>query len=556
MSAKLIFDPTTGELIVAEKSAADQRQTQAPFFEIRKPREAQSPAIELALRSDNVRIQLDMLHALTAAGGDYNRFTLQVLPLLQHENYTLREAALEALTHTGYAADCKPTLESFLQSPNLQLRKDTLRLCRNWGVEVRPLASLVLQTVLHENPQLREAALAALETVGFHASILPLAERLLLHGSAEQRILLLQALQRCGATAAAALPLVLQRLNDQHDEVVEQAIVTFRAIGFHASGLREVVRLLGHANRRKRLHMLELLHASGRQAQAAAAGVLSLMVDDDDNVALLAWKTLDVIGYCEALLKPLEALRHHPDWAVRSKVLDRVEAYGAEAGSAASLVAAMMGDSDYAVREKAERLFRRLGFRHDVLPEIQRLLRNPNWEARLLVLKALREMGPSAVTTAAAVATKLEDKNPDVAAMAHAALKSIGYHEAAQPVFKKLIRQLRQDRKLMLISCLKHYGPTAQDCLECIVTALGDRDGVVRDAAVEAFVTIGYDDAVLPQLQKLSKDYAPEIRLSLVQALAACGQSAHSARTILQTCQDDKHWDVARAARDALSALP
>ena len=64
-----------------------------------------------------------------------------------------------------------------------------------------------------------------------------------------------------GARAASVSGLVILRLDDPEKNVRDEAAASLERIGFHASALEEIKRLLNHNNVDRRIEMLRLLGA-------------------------------------------------------------------------------------------------------------------------------------------------------------------------------------------------------------------------------------------------------------------------------------------------------
>ncbi len=309
MGQKLIFDPETGELLVSETL------TKSPFSlggqslakgDDGTPASRIYPELARALESGNSRFQQDTLEMLAAAGPAYVSLFPLVIPYLKATDPELQKSAEKALVRLGFDLASRNSISTLLQGEDNDLRLRLIKLCTFWGQQARGLSQSLAKLLGDDCTRIREAASKALAATGFHASALPIVERLMRHGNEMQRIALLQTLAGCAGTATSALPMVVSRLNDKNGRVVAGAAQAFRQIGFHASSYKEIQRILGHAEAERRCLMLELLADAGIKAVITAPIVFPLIADDDERVKRLAWRALDALGYNDGLLKPME----------------------------------------------------------------------------------------------------------------------------------------------------------------------------------------------------------------------------------------------------------
>jgi len=215
----------------------------------------------------------------------------------------------------------------------------------------------------------------------------------------------------------------------------------------------------------------------------------------------------------------------------------------------------MMADRDSTLRARAARILAKCGAPAAALPALRKLLRDERAEVRLQALSALAGAGEASAPAAKLILERVEDADADVARAAAAGFAAVGAVAGNVAEVARILHNRRQDRRLLILSTLRGMGAEAAAALPLVTAAMGDADWLVRDAACEAFLAIGFHESCLPEVRRLIGHQDRNYRLAVIKALGACGMNAAAAKDFLQKRVEDADAEVGRAAREALKAV-
>jgi HEAT repeat protein len=198
---------------------------------------------------------------------------------------------------------------------------------------------------------------------------------------------------------------------------------------------------------------------------------------------------------------------HDPDRSVRLAAVEFLEMLDEGARPAIPALAQALGDSDSFVRWAAARTMFRLGpderevippalarrFREVVVPALAHNVQDPDVDARLAVLRALRKYAPYAAGAVPALiqATQVGDAESRVEAIR--ALEPAVPRNAAGPAVKALVAGLKSPDvsvRQAAAPALGNLGAAATAAIPALRAALEDPDEDVRRLASEALLTI------------------------------------------------------------------
>ena len=475
------------------------------------------------------------------------------MDLLGNADALLAESALEAAAKIGFHAALVPQLQRQLgiQSP-LQLR--TLRLLEQYGPQATILADSVAPLLEHPSKDVAAGACAALASIGLTPGALRELASLIRHRDPAPRLRCVQVLGTLAARAAKAAGLVVLRLDDPVEVVRIEARTALLRIGFQPAAVDEISRMLNHSKVERRLEMLDILGRYGSAALPASSLVVDLLRHERPDVREAASHALKVIGMDDSCLRAIQALAHHPAHEMRSTALSLLEECSSGPETAALLLS-LMADRDVGVRERAAAALSRHGILPSMLPGLRKLLRDERWEVRCLSLAMLERAGEHARPALRLIAERMEDARAEVARAAASAFRAVGYAPFCLPDIERLLAHRKQDKRLMALNVLQCAGAAAVDALPLVTRCLGDKDWVVRGAACETFIAIGFHDSCLPEVRRLIQHQDREFRLAVIRALGACGMTAAAASGFLSARQSDNDAEVGRAAQRALQAV-
>jgi len=176
-------------------------------------------------------------------------------------------------------------------------------------------------------------------------------------------------------------------------------------------------------------------------------------------------------------------------------------------------------------------------------------LTHPNPEVRLQALRAMGAVQGDDVVVL--LRDLLQDGDPRVTYHAAAALLRRGSREGIDLLTEAVVEGLPADR-LLAVRAIRGAGEP-EDAGR-VAPALDDRDPAVRTEAVVAVLALGGDDAVASVLP-LMEDEADEVRLAILQGLAAANVRGREAVAVLAEAVDDDNDMIRGQAVDALLGI-
>lgn len=556
---KLIFDPVTGELVASSRQAAVNPQ---PAQQAR-PRHAEplratarhrTGSLAAELRSGDRQRTLAAIGRLAASPEGWDADTLVALAgLLASADDEIADCSARAAAFSGLHAAQVPILQQLVTRTGVvQLR--ALALVRDFGQQAVILADAAAALLESPDDTVGSAARDTLASIGLTPGALNEVTSLIRHRDAPVRLRCVDLLGALGARAAKAAGLLVLRMDDPVDAVRAGARAALLQVGFQPASLAEIGRMLNHARLERRLEMLDLLGRQGSAALQASPLVVDQLRAEQAEVRERAADTLKLIGLDDSCMRAIQQLAHHPTHGMRTTALELLEdcAVGPDA---ANLLLALMADRDVEVRDRAATALSRHDIRQGMLPALRKLLHDERWEVRTATLVMLERANERARPALRLIVERMEDANADVAKAAAAAFRAVGVADFCLPDIERLLNHRRQDRRLLMLGVLQRMGVQASATLPLVTQRLGDSDWVVREAACETFIAIGFDDSCLPEVRRLIQHQDREFRLAVIRALGACGLSAAAAAEFLDARQGDSDAEVGRAARTALRAV-
>ena len=562
MPKPLIFDPSTGELIsnVREATVGSQKVVQLPETPAPQAAPKGVPSFEerffeiLCKGGEPQRI--DVLRNIAA---DKNhewsaRIVAAVICQLTGTTPAIKSEAMRVAQKLGFQAAVIPIIKTILRGGDLNAKLTVLSLAESYGAQGTALADCILPVLESSNADLADAAARAVGCVGLTPSSVEELSSLIRHREARVRILCVRTLGMLGARAAVVSGLVVLRLDDPEAEVRALAAESLAEMGFHDSAMDEVERLLNHGNVERRIEMLRILGRFGSSAQASSVLIIPLLKCDRPEVCDAARRTLRIVGLSKDCFKQIEHLARHPQHDIRSAALDLLEGCG-DSPEGGMLAISLMADRDLGLRERAAHVIARNGISAASLPALRKLLRDERDGVRILTLGALEKAGEAARPSAKLILERMEDANMEVASKAAKAFAALGNVEDCIGDMQRILHNRRQDRRLLMLVTLRDIGHNAAAALPLVTSSMGDPDWVVRDAACEAFIAIGFHDSCLPEVRRLIKHQDRNYRLAVIKALGACGLNAAGAEDFLTQRESDGDAEVGKAAKEALDAI-
>jgi HEAT repeat protein len=159
-------------------------------------------------------------------------------------------------------------------------------------------------------------------------------------------------------------------------------------------------------------------------------------------------------------------------------------------------------------------------------------------------------------TCAAPLADWLDDRDPEVRAVAARALGAAGDPVADAAGLSRALGDARPSVRRAAVAGLRALGGAA--ALRAILGAVADTDPIVRERAARALGEVGAESGersgAATAVLALARDAAPEVREAALDAIGAIGDSRASAAAMVAL--DDPAIDVRLAALRALVRVP
>lgn len=401
------------------------------------------------------------------------------------------------------------------------------------------IAALIAQAHKDKDEGVRKAAGEALNK-------LPLAKKLpefiaVLYGKdAESRITALTLIEKEGTKAKAAVPHLIECLNDKPPV---------------------------------RLAAVKALGECGKDSNAAFAAVYAAKkADPDETVRQAATTALDKLGPAAKLPAHIEALssRDAESKIQAAKEIAKLRIVTPQATDALKLA---LKDEDGKVRIQAAKSLFLLGKPRTAVDALIEALKHEDEGVRAEAAACLGEMGQAAVAAIPALKNCLEDKAARVRTQAGHSLKKLVRDDLILPHLVDLRSDVPAAQKVAA-SALGSLGPGAREAVPALIEALKSKHADVRESVVLALgeIEAGATDAVPALVEALKDDYdRPDVlravddkikgndfvvRKQAAEALKRIGPHSKDAVLLLEKLIEDPANKAYRSwASDALVAI-
>jgi HEAT repeat protein len=383
-----------------------------------------------------------------------------------------------------------------------------------------------------------------------------------------------------------AVPALVTAFDNLDSRVRRRIAETFALFGpTAAEAVPALIKALDDIDTSVRQGTVGALSAMGPAAAEAVPALINALRDDkarrrwdDINVRTAAKSALGRIGPA-AVPALFAALGDATDAEVRKASAEALGNIGPAAAEAVPALLAARADADWYLRLRAVEALGRIGSAApEVVPALIATLRDgaaTRWyggEEKGLVseaaAQALGQFGSAAVEAVPALIDALTDAVAGVRLAAAHALCAIGLD--AVPRLIAALREVKAPRwvkggataetRRAAAQVLREIGPQAAEAVPALISALGDTDAGVREAATDALSAIGPPSvpALLAALRNVKARrwtkwrLNAEIRQAVVRALGQIGPPAVPA---LITALGDPNQDVRRGTAEALGQI-
>jgi HEAT repeat protein len=418
---------------------------------------------------------------------------------LKDPDVLVREEAIEVLTAAGPAAkEAVPLLEKMLRDEPRSLRtRAALALWRIDG-RTRPAVEALGETA-------RDRAL-----------------------SSNARNLAIQHLQQLGGDAAAAVPTLLDLIDDPDLALRNTALWTLGTVGKPA--LPAVLERLGHKEVRERRRAVTALGRLPYGEPEVAPALVPRLTDEDRSVRLQAARLLWTLGN---LTKPVvdvmgEGLRNGTT-EERTEVLNAVNSILDPVRLRAIrplLEEALKGTDAVARMRAAQSLYAADGKVEEVLPVLLEGLKNKDRAVWGQAAVGVGKVGPRAAEAVPTLIELFKAQGNMGAFELQEALVRIGA-PSVPPLVEMLTSPQAVTQRFYVSNTLGRLGPPAA---RAVAPLLGHADIQVRQAACQAVGQMGADArAVVPKLAECLKDTDVRVRQAALSAFTTLGPNARAA---------------------------
>ena len=474
------------------------------------------------LKNKNSQVRFRSAYALGQVGPEA---VGPLIEALNSESPHQRAGAATALAWIG--PDALAAIDGLVQvlgDPDSRVRDEATRALGHMGPEC---VSPVLVALSTGDADVRCSALQVFAKLGQDAQgeVLTI-QRFVTDDAPAVRIRAAQALAHMGIPRSELLQILVELLQDEHDDVHHAAGELFMLVRPREATVPHLTRLIEGEDVATVLRAAHLLSRFDRVAKSAVPALVkaTARLGEQDAQAVLP-KALGVIGESavEDIIAGLAASQH-PEMTLR-RYADALTLIGS--GAIPSLAIALAHASPQ-VRSGAVLTLGASGKTAEhLVPKIITLLDDDDVFVRASAAEALGDLGPVARAAAPTLAGKLEDADPRVRAAAVIGLgKTAGDDVTYTGLFASALKADDASVRIAATRVMSKLPAVTTASVENLVAALVDENEHVRAGSARALGSAGKDTASsVPALVQLLKDPISAVRTEVAQALGAIGET-------------------------------
>jgi HEAT repeat protein len=358
--------------------------------------------------------------------------------------------------------------------------------------------------------------------------------------------------------AREAVPMVVHLLKDDSAEVRRAAVDTLRFICDKSSApVRELGTLLEDESEEVRVMAGYALGSFAPDAAWLAEEVIDWILGGSVAERRAAASALSCAKRpTRAVMDAMADALFDTDTRVRRYAASGFTAWGPLAAHRAADLQRATLDADGVVKGRAVLALARAGLAPaEVLPWLERVLGSRSQEARIFVVRALREVGGDASDVAPLLRRALTDKIAGVRVAAAYAIPKLAPSSAALAALADAVDDRSVDVQRAAMEGLYAFGSEAKVAVPQFRRALASDNEEVRARAAVFLGSLGREGkAGLPELVMALRDDAPLVRTGALRALTRITPTPEKFEPLFTRALADPNANVRREAISALRA--
>lgn len=468
-----------------------------------------APATEIlssALSDESIAVRRRAAHALLDIGPDASAAGDELVEHISETQEGVGGACASALRSMG--VNVLPALMAGVAGSDTAISAECLELIGNLDAAAAPAVPMLIEKLSDSDERINHLSVEALGRIGSEsrAAVPALAE--ILRRNPDTRDDIALALGRIGPGASEAIPVLIECIESEEDLVRRRAGSALGMIG--RAAVTPLVDTARHGSLEARLEAVRAIGVIGEDAGVAVSLLVTLVGDENEDLANRAGRTLRSIG--ERAYPEMLAAMTSDDEIVRSRMSVHLNACGSRLRSEMGRIIALLKDERVDVRVTAATLLAQCG--ESAAPAVGALVEafdDDSHEVRVQAIEAIGKIGPAAAPAVTNLAALLDHDDSRVREHAAEAIGRIGVE--ADTVIPKLVTLLyggSLSARRKAVRSMRQFGPAA---VPALIAAIEHEDPDVRWYAIDALGKMGRPAAeALPAIRRALKDEDETVR--------------------------------------------
>jgi len=359
------------------------------------------PALVVGLRHESLQVRLRAAYALGELRENAKAALPVLVALLKDKDY-VGNWRLES-TIVSIGPDAIPLLTQALGASDCAVRVRVAGVLSRFHQKGTAAIPILIAALRHEQADIRRAALFYLKEMGPLArEAVPAIIELLRDDDVTIRLEASYALLQIGWGDAAIVPGLAEALNDEDERVRRQAALclanfTVRSAEKAEGAVSTLLNRLDDDDATVRVHVAVALLRIRPDSKKAISALTEATTNNQPAVRLSAVQAVRVLGPVAASAAPALARALKDECKeVRRSAVGALARVAPKASETTPALTAALADDDYIVRLGAVEGLRKLGQAHAAIPELRRLLYDPEPSVRDGAMRALGSISEEA----------------------------------------------------------------------------------------------------------------------------------------------------------------